>query len=416
MKYLIFIVLFSITLSGLSQTEKISYINKVKEYCPNADIVEMEIKTDYVEVSFWCDGKLTEIALNQNKEILYTEYEVNIPEDVLVKIKSKLDKKYNGWIIDEFSLIEMSDTTFYKVEAVMNGIEENIYFTTDGKYYKSKNIIINEPWNIENLKELSNYNNFQYNLLNPDKVFELPDQLREISGIALSDENTIFCIQDEFGIVFKYDIQKEEVTGIVRFTDIGDFEDISIMGDTAYILRSDATIFSFNYKNFKGKYNQTIIPVNCMNSEGICVNDGKIMYLSCKDQSINNSGTIRTLYSFPTDRMYKSEIFASIDIDEINELFSKLYPSIKKESITFNPSAVNINPVTKELYILSASNRMMAVYSNNKLKGLYPLPAEVYYKPEGLTFNKEGDMYISSEGIKNGFLGGEIYYFRNRNN
>lgn len=416
MRYILLIALTLIAFTAISQTEKISYINKVKEYCPGADIVEMEMKADYVEVSFWCNGKITEIALNQKKEILYTESEVIIPEDVLAKIKNKLEKKHSGWIIDEFSLIEMSDTTFYKVEVVMGGIEENVYFTTDGKFYKSKNIIINEPWNIENLKRCTYYNDFQFDLLNPDKVFEMPDQLREISGIAYSDESTMLCIQDEFGIIFKYDLQKEEVSGIIRFTDIGDFEDITIMGDTAYILRSDATIFSFNFKNFKGKYDQTIIPVSCLNSEGIYLTEGNLMYLSCKDQSVNNTINIRTLYSFPTDRMYNSEVITNIDLNEINELFSKLYPSIKKESIVFNPSAININPVTRELYILSASNRMIAIYSNHKLKGLYPLPAEIYYKPEGLTFNEDGDMYISSEGIKNGLLGGEIYYFKKRNN
>jgi hypothetical protein len=40
-----------------------------------------------------------------------------------------------------------------------------------------------------------------------------------------------------------------------------------------------------------------------------------------------------------------------------------------------------------------------------------PLPAEVFYKPEGLAFFPNGDLLISSEGDKKGVAKGSIMRF-----
>jgi hypothetical protein len=51
----------------------------------------------------------------------------------------------------------------------------------------------------------------EYNLSAPDKVYTLPAALREISGITEVDGSAIACIQDERGIVFIHDINKNEI-------------------------------------------------------------------------------------------------------------------------------------------------------------------------------------------------------------
>lgn len=83
---------------------------------------------------------------------------------------------------------------------------------------------------------------------------------------------------------------------------------------------------------------------------------------------------------------------------------------MKGKQLQLNPSALAIHPLTGDWYVLSATNRLLAVYSQGQLMSVYPLPAEVYYKPEGMTFCPNGDLYLSSEGMKNGYIGGEIYY------
>ena len=48
-----------------------------------------------------------------------------------------------------------------------------------------------------------------YNLSNPDKIYVLPNSLKEVSGITETDASSIACIQDEKGILLIYDLVKE---------------------------------------------------------------------------------------------------------------------------------------------------------------------------------------------------------------
>ena len=398
-----------------SQSEKKAFLNKVIELCPTADIVEIEMKPDYVEIDYRCNGKLIEVGINHDKEVIFTETEAEISAEVMRKIKLKLDKKYYGWVIDEYAYVELPDTSFFKVELLKAGVEENIYFTTDGKYFKAKNTIVNENWDFKSLSNSNHYKLAPFDFLNPQNTFVMPEILKEISGIAWAGNNTIYCVQDETGIIFKYDIGKEGLSGMIRFTDLGDFEDIALYGDTAYVLRSDGTLFYFNHANFTGKYEKTLIPLNCMNIEGLYLDkSNKTFLISCKDQSITTFGSHRSIYAFSTEHKHVPEIALTIDLEEINKMLNEKYPELTGEKIVFNPSAIAVHPLTKEKYILSATNRMLAIYKDKKLADLFPLPAELYYKPEGMDFTENGDLFISSEGIKKGYLDGQILFFKKR--
>lgn len=399
-----------------AQTEKKSYMNKVYELCPTADIIEVEVKNEYIEIDYWCDGKITEVGLNHANEILYIETEAVIPENVMTKIQHKLIKKYDGWIVDEYALVKLKDTSFYKVELINGGVEENAYFTTDGKFFKTHKMnLANELWNIDNLQNSVFLKNAPYDFLNPQKTFYLPEILNEISGIAWAGNNILYCVQDETGIIFKFDITKEELASMIRFTDLGDFEDIVLNGDTAYILRSDGTLFFFNHTNYNGKYEKTVVPLNCMNIEGLFFDKSqKLFFVSCKDQSINSDGPFRSVYSFSPQNKHLPVLSLTIDIDEINNLFVKRFPEISSQKIQFNPSAIAVHPFTSEVYILSATNRVLAIYKDHKLTDIFPLPSELYFKPEGLDFNENGDMFISSEGMKKGYVQGQILFLKRK--
>lgn len=413
----IFIILCGLltAMPAISQPDKKAYLNKVMEICPTADIVEIESKSDYVEVEFWCNGVLTEVGINQNKEVIFTETEVEIPSDVMRKIQLKLDKKHYGWVIDEYAFVKLPDTSFFKVELLKGGVEENIYFTTDGKYYKAKHIAVNESWNLKSLSNANNFTKAPYDFLNPQKTFDMPELLKEISGIAWAGNNTIYCVQDETGIIFKYNLEKEELSGMIRFTDLGDFEDIALNGDLAYVLRSDGTLFYFNHIHFNGKYDKVVIPLNCMNIEGLYLDKLTNSFLiSCKDQLINTYGSYRSVFTFSTLNKHLPETAFTIDLDEINKMLIEKYPNLTHTKVLFNPSAIAIHPITKERYVLSAENRMLAIFKDNKLNDLFPLPAELYFKPEGIDFTENGDLFISSEGMKKGYLDGQIYFFKMR--
>lgn len=416
MKIATLIFMLFVAVACAAQTDHKRYINKVKEICPQADIIEIEIKSGYVEIEYLCGVQLVEIGLGLNTEWLYTETTTDIPADVWGKISKKLEKKYADWSVDEFALVEMADTSFYKVELIQDGVEENTYFALDGRYYHKKNLVTDEDWSIAYLSQSANYKSAPYNFLKPDKVYDMPDLLKEISGIAYADENTLYCVQDELGIVFKYDTHKENISGMFRFTDFGDFEDLAIVKDEVFVLRSDGTLFRFNHRNFDGKISQVVVPANCMNMEGLEYNpkDNKL-YMACKDQQINDQSQNRIVFSINADNPSKPGIALTIIPDELKQALVANYPDNQSSSLQVNPSAIAIHPQTSEKYVLSAASRLIAIYKNEQLINVFPLPAELYYKPEGIAFTPDGDLNLSSEGIKNGYVDGQIYFFKKKN-
>src|SRR5690606_8623279 len=92
------------------------------------------------------------------------------------------------------------------------------------------------------------------------------------------------------------------------------------------------------------------------------------------------------------------------------DTFARNYPTLAQRSVRFSPSATAVHPITGHLYVLSASDRLLAIYSEELLHVL-PLPASHYYKPEGLAFHSNGDLLISNEGDKKGLVPANVMRF-----
>lgn len=398
--------------SQISDRDKTAYFKLIYDKCPTADILELESKGDYVEIEYLCEGKYYEIGISDYR-IIFLE---TMAEDSIIpqaKIQKKLTKKYQGWLLDEISLISTNDTSFLKVEIMKDGLEQNLFFTTDGKWYKSKSIVVSDKWTIDKLSGSSLFENTAYDFLSPDSTFELPEILREISGITLSDdEKTIFCVQDELGAVFEYDCLDDKVKNRFRFTDIGDFEAVTLRGDELFVMRSDGRVFSFNYKK-KKEISQFMLSINAFNFESLIYDEVNKEFLTIsKDAMLNTLESKRMVYKFPYNKPEKATLDFEVDVHEINETITSNLTEMESNDLLFNPSEIAIHPMTREIYILSASDRVLTVYDKGGLKAVYPLPAELYYKPEGLTFYKNGDMLISSEGDKRGLIKGSIMFFK----
>lgn len=392
--------------SKQDETGSKDYLNIVYELCPRPDILEVESTTDgYVEVEYLCDGKRYELGI-RNNTLLFSEHSVAQSEIPLDIITRKLEKKYQGWTLDEVSLVETKDTSFLKVEILKEGIEQNLYFTTDGKWYKIKPIEVSSIIDFTAIEKNSMYKSANYKFHKPDSVYEMPDLLKEVSGIALSSDHIVYCIQDEIGSIFAYDLQRQEITNSYRFTDIGDFEDLAIHKNIVYVLRSDGNLFVYDFKN-KTKTSQTMLQTNSLNIEGICFGDGYI-YIACKDALVNHAESKRMIYRVKTTRLDDVEPYLEINIDEMSTFLTENYPELGITKVLFNPSSIAIHPITNEMFILSATDRFIAIYRDKQLINIIPLSADIYFKPEGLSFYDNGDLLLSSEGDKKGFVKGSI--------
>jgi hypothetical protein len=254
-----------------------------------------------------------------------------------------------------------------------------------------------------------------YNLSKPDISFILPDTLREISGLTEIDNATFACIQDENGILFIYDLLKNEIQKQYVFNIDGDYEGITKVDSSMYILRSDGTLFEIsNYQspNFKLNSYTTGIPAN--NNEGLCfdpINNRLLIASKGKIAKGPEYKDKRVIYGFDLKTKLLSEkpLF-EFDLQNIKE-YAKInkinLPTKTKKNgqltepfIKFMTSAIAIHPITKKLFLLSASDHLFFIFNptNGDIEHMELLNPELFNKAEGITFLDNGDMIITNEG------------------
>lgn len=374
---------------GSSLMADTTYLPVIKErieiLCPGAEIVDIEFREGFTEVEFLCNGHKIEAGFDEHHQMVYTKTDVEADVQIYEKIIKKIDKSYAGWKMDDFQLVETPDTTFYVVEMVKHGIEENVYFTTNGSYYRPANMSAGEKLNDELTASLYSIRQPPYDFSQPDHIFYLPEVLREVSGIVPVSEHSMYLIQDELGAVFEFNLTKEEVTGMVRFTDMGDFEDVATDGSHVFVLRSDGTVFRFHPAKPEEAPEMMRVPVQVTNLEGLFYDrTEKHLLMAGKSEPVNGDDDLRLVYRLKPEEMHQPEVWLQISILEINDMLTKHFPSLTmlNYSFTFNPSAIAIHPKTGETYILSASDRLLAIFEDKKLKEVFPLSGEIHYKPK----------------------------------
>lgn len=410
---IITIVIFPLWISCQTVDEKY-YMKEIKKNCDNPDIVEIERKLDYVEIEYLCNGKLYELVIDKKSDAMFTESEADESRITSVMMK-KLNKNYPDWTVDELTQVMINDTTLFKVELVKDGIEQNVYFTLTGKLYKAKNFLASDKWNSDILKNNELYNSCSYDFFNPVQTFEMPDILNEVSGIAIKEHGFVYCIQDEIGTVFLYNLNKESIEQMYRFSDIGDFEDITYYDGNAYVLRSDGALFTIKLADYPNNIKMQYIPIQALNLEGITYDvRNESFILACHESNITDSLNKRNIYRLSAKKKPNNPTKEfSVSVDKVNDYFKHYYSDIKVSTVNFSPSAIALHPVTGDYYILSATDRMILIYDSQKnFKTIYALPSNIFYKPEGIGFYMNGDLLISNEGTKNGLIKPNIMIFK----
>jgi uncharacterized protein YjiK len=236
-----------------------------------------------------------------------------------------------------------------------------------------------------------------YDLHSPEKFF-MPESLFEISGITFDkgEADTVYAIQDEAGILYRLatGIKKQEHA---KFGKKGDYEDLTIIRSQVVILKSNGTLLSFpltsatdlevdSVKEWKG-----LLPKG--EYEGI-YGDEKTgeLFVLCKncqqdDSKVSITGTVLQLADSVTQK-------GNFHID-----VTQIIAQTGKMKAGFRPSGIAQNPLTKEWFIISAINKMVAVFDSNwKLKETAHLDVTLFNQPEGIIFDKSGNLYISNEG------------------
>ncbi|RYZ38916.1 MAG: hypothetical protein EOP49_30630 [Sphingobacteriales bacterium] len=130
--------------------------------------------------------------------------------------------------------------------------------------------------------------------------WELPDELREVSGIVYLDKNRFACVQDEAGTVYIYNAARRTIERKVAFGPAGDYEGITLAGKAVYIVRSDGTLYEINDIHREQpevkSYNTSL--TETQNIEGLCYDKaGNRLLLAVKDQE-PGSQNFKGIYEF----------------------------------------------------------------------------------------------------------------------
>jgi uncharacterized protein YjiK len=241
--------------------------------------------------------------------------------------------------------------------------------------------------------------------LDKGQKIALPAELDEISGIVYyAKDNSIFAESDEKAIIYKIPLEK---TGHIKRWKLDrkrDYEDMVLLDSTFYLLVSNGNLFAYRYSgNDSFLKNEYKFPPAGNNEFETLYYDSSLHKLvmickDCKGDVKDNTGS----YAFDP---VKQEFAQAFTIDTKN-----IHDQVKEGTKKFKPSAAAIHPLTGDLYIVASVNKLLVIADKaGNIKSSYLLDPKIFKQPEGLTFDNQGNLFISNESGGSGSANILIY-------
>jgi hypothetical protein len=255
--------------------------------------------------------------------------------------------------------------------------------------------------------------NIEYDIKNSSKIYKLTSELNEISGIDIIDNNIVLCIEDETGNIYKYDLNKSNIIDKIKFSENGDYEDIAVVGNTVYVLRSDGVLFEIQNYNKVPNVVEHILDIDSKNNEALCYDKKNNILLIIPKIKAGKGSEYKdkiVFYAFDLKtKKLKDKPFLVFELKNISDFLGLEYRKhikknkkgkIKKNKkilVKFRPSAIAIHSITGYIYLISALDSKMVVLNNNEIVDIVFLDKNIFIQPEGIDFFDNGDLLISNE-------------------
>ena len=244
---------------------------------------------------------------------------------------------------------------------------------------------------------------FSYDLKNPTHSWILPSELVEVSGNTWIDKNHLILIEDLNPNLYyvRFDDKTATLEKTIPFAETDkdkvDIEDVTIVDNVVYALWSHGALYKIT--DWQNKPQVEKIKTGLSkdnNTEGLCFDPViKQLLIACKDNSGTGEDSAKAVYSFNIEKSQLSE-------KPFMVIHPKDFKSITGDNLSFNPSAIAIHPITHDIYMLTTrDNKGMAVFTHDGvLKSYQSIDKKLMEQPEGICFNPQGKLIISSEGKK----------------
>lgn len=250
----------------------------------------------------------------------------------------------------------------------------------------------------------------------PQLVAELADELDEISGLSLDQSgHYLIAVEDENGRIYYLDKQDGHIHERIDFWKEGDYEGIEVVEQEIYVVKSTGTLYRIRHAGQAGqqteKYNAFLNDDNDV--EGLAYDPSRQqLLLACKEDGGEGYArkSERCIYAFdlrsgqlipqPAIVISRGQIQDYLvarpggeDHDKLSHMFNE------GDDFDFNPSALAVHPLTGDFYVLSSAGKTLLVLrADGTVRHIIKLDKDIFPQPEGMCFDLDGSLFISSEG------------------
>jgi uncharacterized protein YjiK len=244
-------------------------------------------------------------------------------------------------------------------------------------------------------------NTFSYNMQDLSDMRFLPEELREVSGLSMVPNTThdLACVQDEAGVIYIFDLQKNKIKKRVNFQTHDDFEAIEMVGNDAYLLTSVGDLYYI--RELKEQPVITKIRIDAgQELEGMGYDESNNRLLIVPKTQSDKSKVKVYAYDLK-DKKFQNHPIIHLSTEAVRRfcMRNNIKLDISKKKFPFKPSAIAVHPITKNIYILASVGKVLCVLSpKGAIIDIQQLDDILYPQPEGITFLADGHLVIASEG------------------
>ena len=262
---------------------------------------------------------------------------------------------------------------------------------------------------IQHSAEWYKNDDFPYNIKKPTIELKMPMVLKEISGLTyLKEKNQLAAINDELGNIYFLNPETAKIEDKIKFQRFGDYEAIEVVDGKYFVTNSKGDLRLITPGKEVGiELMQTRLGYE-NNVEGMGYDPQEnILFLACKDQAqLTGEDKLKgkAIYTFSLSEMRLNT--TPLFIVKDNQLLGwfennvgKISKKIEDRISSFSPSAIALHPVSRLLYVTSARGDLLVVFDLEGNVRHLELVRDKMEQIEGVCFDTEGTLYISSEGV-----------------
>lgn len=234
--------------------------------------------------------------------------------------------------------------------------------------------------------------------------YHLPKALREISGLALTDQHELLTHNDEVAVIYRLDYTKGQILGSFRLNRDpvrDDFEGIAISGKRVFLITSTGRLYETRFPLFDDEYETDLVvtyqryevELPC-EIEGLASPTPDRLLALCKN--LPEGDDVLRIYEWDTQtNEYLNEPYLSLTPDAFSGIVSKL-KRLRPAGLTVTDSG--------GLVIVGRHGKapmLLEISADGDVVSLQEFPDHNRHRqPEGISLTREAWLVIADEGGK----------------